>query len=58
MGIEVRDDGRGAVGASGGNGLVGMRERAALYGGTLDARASSDGCGFTVRAELPTGARA
>ncbi len=37
----------------GGNGLVGMRERARLYGGTLEAR--SEPPGFVVTASLPTG---
>lgn len=36
----------------GGHGLVGMRERAAMFGGTLAAEPRSDG-GFTVRARLP-----
>lgn len=35
-----------------GNGLAGMRERAALYGGTLTAGARQEG-GWRVRAELP-----
>jgi signal transduction histidine kinase len=35
-----------------GNGLLGMRERAAAAGGTLDAAATPDG-GFRVRARLP-----
>ena len=55
LAIEVRDDGRGASPASsdaGGHGLVGMRERAALYGGTLDAGPDPAG-GFRVAAELP-----
>jgi signal transduction histidine kinase len=38
--------------AVGGHGLVGMRERAAMFGGTLQAAPSSDG-GFTVSARLP-----
>jgi signal transduction histidine kinase len=53
--LEVRDDGRGSGdvnGASGGHGIAGMRERAALYGGTLDA-GPRPGRGFTVRAHLP-----
>jgi signal transduction histidine kinase len=37
---------------SGGQGLIGMRERAALYGGRLDAGPTSDG-GFRVAAALP-----
>lgn len=35
----------------GGRGIVGMRERATLHGGTLDARATADG--FRVVARLP-----
>jgi signal transduction histidine kinase len=35
-----------------GHGLIGMRERARLYGGTFDAGAAEDG-GFRVRARLP-----
>ena len=56
--IRVRDDGRGHApsgldtGAVGGHGLVGMRERAQMFGGTLEA-APVDG-GFEVRAHLPT----
>jgi signal transduction histidine kinase len=40
----------------GGHGLVGMRERAALLGGTLDARSVGDR--FEVRATLPRGPKA
>jgi signal transduction histidine kinase len=36
----------------GGHGLIGMRERVRLYGGTLDAGPGPDG-GFVVRATLP-----
>jgi signal transduction histidine kinase len=50
--LEIRD--RGGVGTDAhgtGHGLVGMRERVAMFGGSLEA-AASDG-GFTVRASLP-----
>jgi signal transduction histidine kinase len=51
--VEVRDDGRaGATSNGSGHGLIGMRERAALYGGTLDARHRPAG-GFVVHARLP-----
>jgi signal transduction histidine kinase len=52
--IEVSDDGRGPTGGRAGHGLIGMRERAALYGGTLEAGAAPDG-GFRVTAVLPLG---
>jgi signal transduction histidine kinase len=41
---------------TGGHGLIGMRERAALIGGTLDARRVGDR--FEVRATLPQGPKA
>jgi signal transduction histidine kinase len=52
--VEIVDDGRGAAlgPASSGHGLVGMHERAVLYGGSLVAGPEPDG-GFAVRAELP-----
>ena len=53
--IEVTDDGRGetATASSGsGHGLIGMRERAGLYGGTVLAAPGTAG-GFVVRATLP-----
>jgi signal transduction histidine kinase len=52
--LEVADDGRGlgAAAPSSGHGLAGMRERAALYGGSLDAGPGPHG-GFRVRARLP-----
>ena len=41
-------------GADPGHGLIGMRERVALYDGSLQARADDDGGGgFTVHARLP-----
>lgn len=50
--VEVRDDGSGGYGSTDGHGLIGMRERAAVYGGRLET-VPSEGRGFTVRAELP-----
>jgi signal transduction histidine kinase len=53
--VTVADDGNGrpATG-TGGHGLIGMRERAAVFGGTLTAGARPDG-GFEVEATLPYG---
>jgi len=51
--LEIADTGRGPRGDPGtGHGLVGMRERAAMLDGELEA-AQADGGGFTVRARLP-----
>jgi signal transduction histidine kinase len=53
MEVDVTDDGRAApANGSGGHGLVGMRERAALLGGTLDAGPRPGG-GYRVHAWLP-----
>jgi signal transduction histidine kinase len=55
--IEVDDDGVGAPAtATGGRGLVGMRERVALFGGELTAGGRPEG-GFRVHARVPVGAR-
>jgi len=52
--LEITDDGAGSPQpvAGGGHGLVGMRERVALYGGRLDAGRRPGG-GFGVRVVLP-----
>ena len=58
--IRVVDSGTSATRAPGsdsqpGHGLIGMRERAALYGGHIEAGPLADG-GFGVQVTLPTGA--
>jgi signal transduction histidine kinase len=57
--VEIEDDGRGLVaglarpaGNGNGHGLMGMRERVALYGGDLRIGPRSGG-GFEVRARFP-----
>jgi signal transduction histidine kinase len=51
--LEVLDDGAGSANGDGaGHGLLGMRERVALFGGRLDAGARANG-GYRVRAHLP-----
>jgi signal transduction histidine kinase len=55
--LTIVDSGRGMAGgpaANGGHGLIGMRERTALFGGTLTA-GPRDGDGFEVHASLPYG---
>jgi signal transduction histidine kinase len=56
--LEVADDGAGNGGAGDkGHGLVGMRERVALYGGSLRTGGQPDG-GYVVRVRLPYDATA
>jgi signal transduction histidine kinase len=52
--MTITDNGHGSLAPTDGmgNGLVGMRERAALYGGVLNAGPRPDG-GFEVEAVLP-----
>jgi signal transduction histidine kinase len=52
--VTDRGDRQPATAVPGGHGLIGMRERAALFGGTLTA-APRNGHGFEVRAVLPYG---
>lgn len=56
--LEVSDNGRGGDQASpggSGQGIIGMRERLALYGGQLDVGRRPQG-GFRVRARIPLSA--
>jgi signal transduction histidine kinase len=53
--LEIVDDGRGVAATASvadGHGLVGMRERASLYGGALEVGPRQGG-GFRVHASLP-----
>lgn len=52
--VEITDRGGGDAGGNGkvGHGLIGMRERVALYGGAVSTGKAADG-GYRVRASLP-----
>lgn len=50
--LEVTDTGQGGEIRSGGHGLIGMRERVVLYGGSIEIGPQQSG-GFAVRAHLP-----
>ena len=51
MVLSISDDGRGVGSAEPGRGVLGMRERAELLGGTLDV--ASAPAGVTVTATIP-----
>lgn len=53
LGVDILDDGRGPDGKPDGFGLLGMRERVAACGGTLQTGPGPDGVGFAVHATLP-----
>ncbi len=54
LALEISDAGPGPRGRStGGHGLIGMRERVSVFGGTLDVGRSPSG-GFRVAVRLPT----
>ena len=49
--VEIRDDGRGAASATTGNGLAGLRERAAALGATVVTRSLDPG--FSLKVMVP-----
>ena len=53
--VEIANDGSSEPGGEGGgHGLVGLRERVSLVGGSIES-GPRDGGGFVVRARLPIG---
>ena len=56
LGLHARDDGRGALLPEAGNGLSGMRERLAEFGGSLVLE-TAPGEGFALTLRLPLGER-
>jgi Signal transduction histidine kinase len=50
--VEITDDGHRTSAAGAGHGLIGMTERATIYGGTIEAGARPEG-GFRVHITLP-----
>ena len=50
--VEIADDGRAVMAEGTGHGLIGMTERASIYGGTIDAGVRPEG-GFRVHIALP-----
>ncbi len=51
--VSIKDDGAGATSTENGFGLLGIRERISLLGGTLDIRTAL-GAGFLISATIPT----
>ena len=51
--LQVADDGDGATSVEGGYGIVGLRERVQLVGGTLEVRTAA-GQGFELEVRVPT----